>query len=98
MNAAPPQLDTPVRGIQRAMQLATVVAFGLAVVGALLPNGVGHAAAVAVVAFIVAVPLLRVLTLGIHWLRLGDRRFAGVALGLLLIVAVGSAIAALYNR
>jgi len=76
------------------MRLAAIVAFGLAAVGALIPNSVGRASEVAVVAFIVAVPLLRVLVLGIHWLRLGDRRFAGVALGLLLIVAAGSIIAA----
>lgn len=77
------------------MQIAAVAAFALAAIGALLPGSVGRAAAVGVVAFIVGVPLLRVLSLGIHWLRLGDRRFAGAALGLLLIVAAGSIIAAL---
>jgi len=77
------------------MQIAAVVAFALASVGALLPGSVGRAAAVAVVAFIVAAPLLRVLSLAVHWLRVGDRRFAGVAFGLLFIVATGSVIAAL---
>ena len=89
------RLDTPVRGTQRAMQIAAMVAFALAAIGALLPGSVGRAAAVAVVSFIVAVPLLRVLSLAVHWLRMGDRRFAAAAFGLLVIVAAGSVIAAL---
>lgn len=95
MSATPKRLDSQVRGTGRAMQIAAIVAFGLAAVGALLPGAVGRAAAIAVVAFIVAVPLLRVVSLGVHWQRIGDRRFAGVALGLLVIVATGSVIAAL---
>ena len=89
------RLDTPVRGTERAMRVAAVIAFVLAVSGALLPGDAGRMAAGAVVAFIVAVPLLRVLSVCVHWVRTGDRRFAGVACGLLLIVAVGSVIAAL---
>lgn len=88
------QLDAPVRATKRAMQVAALVAFTLALFGALLPGIAGRRAAGAVVAFVVVVPLLRVLSLGVHWLRMGDRRFAGVALGLLLIVAAGSLIAA----
>jgi hypothetical protein len=95
MSATERQLDTPVRGTERSMRVAAVVAFALAAMGALLPGLVGRAAAIAVVAFIVAVPLLRVLSLGAHWLRMGDHRFAGVAFGLLIIVATGSVIAAL---
>lgn len=95
MSSTERQLETPVRGMQHALRVAAVVAFVGAAAGALLPGRPGRVAAVAVVAFIIAVPLLRVLSLGVHWLRLGDRRFAGVAFGLLLIVATGSLIAAL---
>ncbi len=95
MSAPQGRLDPPVRGLERALRLAAIVAFGLAIIGALIPNRVGQASGGAVVVFIVAVPLVRVLSLGIHWLRLGDRRFAGAALGLLFIVATGSIIAAL---
>lgn len=77
------------------MQVAAIVAFSLAALGALLPGNSGRVAAGAVVAFIIAVPLVRVVSVGVHWLRIGDRRFAGVALGLLLIIATGSIIAAL---
>lgn len=89
------QLDPVLRGSKRAMQIAAVVAFVLAAMGVLLPGSLGHASAGAVVAFIIAVPLLRVLSLAVHWMQMGDRRFAAVAFGLLLIVAVGSVIAAL---
>lgn len=95
MSGTERQLDTPVPGTERAMRVAAIVAFALAAIGALLPGDVGRMVAGAVVAFIVAVPLLRVLSLGVYWLRTGDRRFAGMACGLLLIVAVGSVIAAL---
>lgn len=95
MSGTERQLDTPVPGTERAMRVAAIVAFALATIGALLPGDAGRMAAGAVVAFIVAVPLLRVLSLGVHWLRTGDRRFAGMACGLLLIVAVGSVIASL---
>lgn len=95
MSSIERRLDTPVRGTERAMRVAAVVAFILAAAGALLPGDAGRLAAGAVVAFIVAVPLLRVLSLGVHWFRTGDRRFAGVAFGLLLIVGAGSLIASL---
>jgi len=88
------RLDAPAPGTQRATQVAAVVAFALAAVGALLPGSVGRAAAIAGVVCIVAVPLLRVLSLAMHWLRVGDRRYAGMAFCLLAIVAAGSVIAA----
>ena len=95
MSTTERQLDTPVPGTERLMRVAAIVAFALAAIGALVPGVAGGTAAGAVVAFIVAVPLVRVLSLGVHWFRKGDRRFAGVAFGLLLIVAAGSLIAAL---
>ena len=95
MSTTERQLDTPVPGTARLMRVAAIVAFVLAAFGALVPGTAGRAAAGAVVAFIVAVPLVRVLSLGVHWFRQGDRRFAGVAFGLLLIVGAGSLIATL---
>lgn len=95
MSGTERQLDTPVPGTERLMRVAAAVAFALAACGALLPGIAGRTAAGAVVAFVVAAPLLRVLSLGVHWFRTGDRRFAGAAFGLLLIVGAGSLIAAL---
>ena len=47
------------------------------------------------VAVIVAVPLLRVLAVGAHWWRIGDRRFAAVCIALLAVVGLGAIIAML---
>jgi hypothetical protein len=88
-------LDTPIRGMAGFLRSAVLLAFGLAVAGAVLPGRAGRATAICMVALIVAVPLVRVLALGVHWLRAGDRRFAGAALGLLAIVGTGAIIAML---
>jgi hypothetical protein len=63
------------------------------VVGVLLPDRVGTAASAIAVSIVVAVPLIRVAWLAIRWYRRGDRRYAAVAAGLLLIVAMGSVLA-----
>ncbi|MGB8862229.1 MAG: hypothetical protein WCC60_23440 [Ilumatobacteraceae bacterium] len=89
------QLDSPVRGMAGFLRAAVVLAFALAVVGALVPGAVGRASCVAMVAVIVAVPLVRVIALGVHWLRAGDRRFAAAAGGLMVVVAVGTVLASL---
>jgi hypothetical protein len=95
MSSQRPRIDTPTHGLDGAVRAAAFIALLLAVVGAFAPGRAGRLAAGSMVAFIVAVPLLRVLGLGIHWLRLGDRRFAVAAMGLLTIVAVGAVIASL---
>ena len=77
----------------RALRLLGWVAFGAALAGVLLPDPVGNAASAAAVVVVVAVPLLRVAWLAIRWYRRGDRRYAAVAAGLLLIVGAGSVLA-----
>ena len=88
-------LDTPIRGLAPGLRAAVVLAFALAVAGALLPGRAGRVAAGCMMVLIVAVPLTRVFALGVHWLRAGDRRFAGAALGLLAIVGAGGLVAML---
>lgn len=75
-------------------RLAALVAV-VALVGAVLPDPWGPGAAVAAVALIIAAPVGRVLWLVALWYRQGDRRFVGVGVVLLCIMAVGVVAAAL---
>lgn len=59
----------------------------------LLPDDASHVAAVVMIAALVGLPVLRVGWLATRWLTLGDWRFAGVAFGLLLVVASGAVLA-----
>lgn len=70
-----------------------VIAVGL--VSAVLPDQAGTAAATAVVATVVTVPLLRVGWLVLRWRHEHDRRFVGIGLALLGVIASGAALAAL---
>ena len=58
-----------------------------AIVELLAPTAWRAHAGVAMVAVVIAVPLLRVAWLVARWWRRGDRRFAIVGAGLLLVVA-----------
>jgi hypothetical protein len=78
-----------------ALGLFTRVAFVAALAGLLLPDPVGEAASGVAVAVVVAAPLIRVAWLAVRWYRRGDRRYAAVAVSLLLVVGAGSVIAAL---
>lgn len=89
------ELDTPIRGLKPLMLVATIAAFALAIVGSFSRGTLGTTAAGLAVATIVAVPLLRVVVVGTHWWRIGDRRFALVAIGLLGLVGSGAIIALL---
>jgi hypothetical protein len=76
------------------LRLLIRVAFVAALAGLLLPDPVGTAASALAVAIVVAAPLLRVGWLAIRWyFRGGDRRYAAVAVALLLIVGTGSVLA-----
>lgn len=77
------------------MLVATIAAFALAIVGSFDRGTIGTTAAGLAIAIIVAVPLLRVVVVGTHWWRIGDRRFALVAIGLLGLVGSGAIIALL---
>jgi hypothetical protein len=68
---------------------ATAIAVVGSAIAVLVPGRVGQAAGAAVVATLVAAPLLRVLWLAVRWVRRGDLLFAGVA-GVLLVI-VGAA-------
>ena len=77
----------------RALRLLSWVAFGAALAGVILPDPVGDAASVTAVVVVIAVPLMRVAWLAVRWYRRGDRRYAAVAAGVLLIVGAGSVLA-----
>jgi hypothetical protein len=82
---------------QRRRRMVRFLWISAAVVGLLatatlaVPAGeVRDALGVAAVAALVLAPVLRVGWLSVRWLRLGDPRFAAVAAGLLLVVALAA--------
>lgn len=89
------KIDSPIRGLSSTMSAATVLAFTLALLGAFLRGTGGSIAAVAAIGVVVAVPLLRLVVLGAHWWRIGDRRFAAAAIAVLAIVGSGALLAML---
>ncbi|MCE9623211.1 MAG: hypothetical protein K8R99_12780 [Actinomycetia bacterium] len=89
------ELDTPIRALPPLMLAATIAAFVFATVGAVVDGRAGTVAAGLAVSTIVAIPLLRVVIVGVHWLRIGDRRFAVVAAVLLAVVGLGAILAVL---
>lgn len=78
---------------------ASTATVGCAVVLAagalLLPGTAARACGTAMVALLIAAPLLRVAVLGWGWLRAGDRRFAISAAAVLGVVAAGAIAAVL---
>jgi len=88
-------LDVTPRGLPRLVKVATVVALVAAAVGTFTSGRWSSAFGGLAVAVIVATPLLRVAMLGVQWARIGDRRFAAAALGLLLVTAAGAGLALL---
>lgn len=86
-----------VRGRMQAPALTWVtrIVIGLGALSALLPDEAAIAVATAVVAAVIAVPLLRVLWLVHRWRQERDRCFVGMGLALLGVIATGAALAAL---
>lgn len=78
-----------------ALTWVTWVVLVLGVLSVLLPDEAGVAVATAVVVAVISVPLLRVLWLVHRWRQERDRRFVGMGLALLGVIAVGAALAAL---
>lgn len=78
------------RRLIRPLQIASVGAFGLGLAGALLPRDTGRVAGLLLLALLVATPAARVLFLAQRWWRLGDRRYASVALALVGTIAAGT--------
>ena len=105
MTGAPPPDRPPIpggqvsaiRGRWQAPALTwttrAVIVAGLA--SAVLPGDTGTAVATAVVAVVVATPLLRVAWLVHRWRQEHDRRFVTLGGTVLAVVAVGAALAAL---
>lgn len=88
-------LDSPIRGLRPTLFAATTAAFVLSVVGAFTSGRFGTAARGAAIGIVVGLPLLRVVVVGGHWWRIGDRRFAALAFALLGVVAAGALLALL---
>lgn len=78
-----------------ALRLLSRLALGAALAGLLLPDPIGKVASALAVAVVVAAPLLRVTWLAVRWYGRGDRRYAAVAVALLLIIGCGSVLALL---
>lgn len=78
-----------------ALKAATVVALVAAALGLLLPDDAGTTASVTAIAIVVATPLLRVAWLAFRWTQERDWRFVAASLGLLAVVGLGAALAAL---
>lgn len=90
-----PVVDTEPRGLSPLLHFATVLALVAAVAGTVTSGRWSSAFGGLAVGVIVAAPLVRVAMFGLRWLRIGDRRFAVAALGLLLVTAAGAALALL---
>ncbi len=67
------------------------VAAAVALVGLLVPNG--EPVAAVAIAIVAAVPILRVGWLVWRWARIGDRRFMGAAIVLLVLIGAGPLLA-----
>lgn len=65
----------------------------LALLALLLPETAASLAGLALVLLLIAIPLCRVMWFVQRWIRRGDLRFAAVAAGVLLVVAVGALLA-----
>ena len=81
------------RPLSKALGWALAAVAVVAAAAVVLPSPLGRWAGVALVALLVAVPIARVLWLVARWIRRGDRRYAAVAMGVLVVIAVGALLA-----
>lgn len=88
-----PRLDR-YRPLTAGLQRALVGAALLAALAVVLPDPVGAWSGWALVALLVAAPLVRVAWFVRRWFQRGDPRFALVGLGVLLVVVAGVVLAA----
>ena len=95
MSAPPdPRADRFAR-LSRALTAAVAVAAVLVLGALLLPERVGDVLGAALLAVLIATPLLRVAWFVQRWYRRGDVRFALVGVGVLVVVAAGAGLALL---
>lgn len=80
------------RVLVRALVVLTIALAVLALLTVVLPPPVEEPLAIATVALLLAIPVVRVAWLGLRWWRLGDRRFALVAAALLGVVALAAVV------
>lgn len=78
------------RVLARALTALLVVVGVAAALTVVLPPPAEEPLAVATIALLLAIPIVRVGWLGLRWWRLGDRRFALVCLALLGVVGVAA--------
>ena len=78
-----------------ALRVTIRVTLAAAVIGTVVPRAAGRSASAAAVGLVIAAPLVRVAWLVYRWWRWGDRAFASVAAGLLLVVGTGTVVALL---
>lgn len=90
-----PVLDTMPRALTPLLRVGVVVAAIAAVLGTVTHGPVSEAAGGVAVGAIVAVPLMRVAVLGVHWCRQRDVRYAVAAFGLVLVAVAGAGLALL---
>jgi membrane protein YdbS with pleckstrin-like domain len=88
-----PRLDR-YRPLTRGLNASLVLCVALAAAAVVLPAPAGRWSGIAAVAVLIVVPLLRVVWLVQRWLRRGDRRFALVGTGVLLVIGAGVGLAA----
>jgi len=88
-------LDSPIRGLRPILFGATAAALAFAFLGSVTSGALRSTLAGVSVAIVITVPLLRVVVVGGHWWRIGDRRFAAIAAALLAVVGSGALIALL---
>jgi membrane protease YdiL (CAAX protease family) len=81
------------RRLRRFLVALVALAGVMALAAVLLPGAAGEVAGAIALGLVIAAPLARVAWLGVRWWRKGDRRFALTALAVLLVVAVGVALA-----
>jgi hypothetical protein len=93
--AGPP--PNPRRGRQRFLvgflDVSRWTVAGLAALALVLPERIHRPLAIAMVVLLIVVPVVRITWLVLRWARLGDWRFAAAGSALLLVLAVGLAVA-----
>lgn len=97
MTRRPPRLGALEAGRYDALswylRVALIVVAALSAIAVALPSTAGTWCGRAVVVLLVAIPLLRVGWFVVRWIRRRDLRFALVGVGVLVVVAVGAALA-----
>lgn len=84
-----PAVEQPSLVVRRLVRVSTAAAFAAATLGSLLGGPLGRTAGGVALALVAGVPLVRLVLLGGAWYQRGDRRFAAVAFGVLVVVAAG---------